>query len=739
MPLFRKSKVELPDELVVKIDFQDNDSKQQRLAQDQVELLDKEQSEQKEDYLVSARYPIVRIGTAQRLLQAIAETLSADMAPIKVNLDFLEQVEGRHGYNQEHRYDVTILVDYAFKNLTVPVLTDLFNNDNYDDWDFEAKQTIAQAIVDLCADGKGIISGDLAKVPEAEPLNGEEVVIETVVPSGLLADETDEPAKQINKVTKPNENSQKTVTSGEVVGPTPDEKLTPDQQVKPAVKHVETSKVSPVKPNKPTVPPKSKVSSETPKPLFFKEVAQIEVLLPRFEVQEIPAVSPDNADYVQYRMNERAKQNNQAITQVEQQINTTLTKTQFELSKQFETLIDQKINERDKAVPLDREKIRQDILGQSQQELAKDQKLLRTKVNGVRDNKIAAAQATFDRVKNSAEQEATQDYEQQASQLTSEYQQKAEQQIHVALEDGQKAHEQALDQYRESLSKTSETDLRAQLLAIQEQAQTQGTQIIQKLIDGNTTFEAQVTGEHSNALNAATAAYRAQTNWQHVSDTENEVTRLKAQNQELQTSKAKLETNIDDLTADQQQQSANRQQLEDKINQLTTENQTQSERLDKLISAATGKEASAAGMSTNDLLSAILLGQYRQANQPAEQVAPAAPVATATTKSKWGPMVGVIIAGFLFLGGTGLWVNQHNQAIASQRTTQTSWSRQLAKVESRANAQSTAAKSASQKAAANQSKLDETESAYKQRLADFENGAAMATTQSSVANSTTNK
>ena len=121
MSLFRKRKVELPDDLVVKTDFTNNDNDQQELVQNQVTSLEQIQTEAKEPYVVTSTYPVMRIGTAQRLLTKVAESMSADMNPINVTLDFLEQIDGRHGVNQEHRYDVDIAIDYAFKNLTVPV------------------------------------------------------------------------------------------------------------------------------------------------------------------------------------------------------------------------------------------------------------------------------------------------------------------------------------------------------------------------------------------------------------------------------------------------------------------------------------------------------------------------------------------------------------------------------------------------------------------------------------------
>ncbi|WAD02945.1 hypothetical protein ORR04_12640 (plasmid) [Levilactobacillus brevis] len=113
-------------------------------------------------------------------------------------------------------------------------------------------------------------------------------------------------------------------------------------------------------------------------------------------------------------------------------------------------------------------------------------------------------------------------------------------------------------------------------------------------------------------MNAATANYRSQTNWKHVSDAENEVNRLKAQNAELHKTKAQLKTSVDELKNEKQQELTKATQLKSQVEQLTTDNKVQSERLDKLISTATGKETSTAGMSTNELLTTILLGQYRQ-------------------------------------------------------------------------------------------------------------------------------
>lgn len=616
MSLFRKRKVELPDDLVVKTDFTNNDNDQQELVQTQLKNFEKLQTEAKEPYVVTSTYPVMRIGTAQRLLTKVAESMSADMNPINVTLDFLEQIDGRHGVNQEHRYDVDIAIDYAFKNLTVPVLKDLFNNDNYDDWDFATKTVLAKAIVDNCAAGKDIIAGDLAKVPDTEPLNGEEVVIETVTPSGMLSVET----ANMNP-------SEKTYADSgdhrEVQEPTSQELDTPapagSTQVgnMPGLSQSEATAEQPHQ--RSTVPtpdsetqkqsePNTKKEAERP----FNQVAQVEILLPRFEVQDVPAVSPDDPGYVQYRMNERAKQNNQAIDQVEKQINASLTKSQFDLSVNYQKIVDQKIEQREETAPLDVDHIRQVVLDQSHQSLEQEQKNLRKKVNVIRDNKIAEAQATFDRLKSKAEQEADSTYSQGAQQLTVDYQKQAEDKLASALSDGQKAHEKDLAKYRDSLSKTSETDLRAQLLALQEQAQTKGSNIIQSLLAGNETFEAQVNSEHSNALNAATANYRSQTNWKHVSDAENEVNRLKAQNAELHKTKAQLKTSVDELKNEKQQELTKATQLKAQMEQLTTDNKVQSERLDKLISTATGKETSTGGMSTNELLTTILLGQYRQ-------------------------------------------------------------------------------------------------------------------------------
>ncbi|WP_087094253.1 hypothetical protein [Levilactobacillus brevis] len=384
MSLFRKRKVELPDELVVKTDFTNNDNDQQELVQTQLKNLEKLQTEAKEPYVVTSTYPVMRIGTAQRLLTKVAESMSADMNPINVTLDFLEQIDGRHGVNQEHRYDVDIAIDYAFKNLTVPVLKDLFNNDNYDDWDFATKTVLAKAIVDNCAAGKDIIAGDLAKVPDTEPLNGEEVVIETVTPSGMLSVET----ANMN----PSENTY--ADSGdhrEVQEPTSQELDTPapagSTQVgnMPGLSQSEATAEQPHQ--RSTVPtpdsetqkqsePNTKKEAERP----FNQVAQVEILLPRFEVQDVPAVSPDDPGYVQYRMNERAKQNNQAIDQVENQINASLTKSQFDLSVNYQKIVDQKIEKREETAPLDVDHIRQVVLDQNHQSLEQEQKNLRKKL-----------------------------------------------------------------------------------------------------------------------------------------------------------------------------------------------------------------------------------------------------------------------------------------------------------------------------------------------------------------------
>ena len=748
MSLFRKRKVELPDDLVVKTDFTNNDNDQQELVQNQVTSLEQIQTEAKEPYVVTSTYPVMRIGTAQRLLTKVAESMSADMNPINVTLDFLEQIDGRHGVNQEHRYDVDIAIDYAFKNLTVPVLKDLFNNDNYDDWDFATKTLLAKAIVDKCAAGKDIIAGDLAKVPDTEPLNGEEVVIETVTPSGMLSGET----ANMN----PSENTY--ADSGdhrEVQEPTSQELDTPapagSTQVgnMPGLRQSEATAEQPHQ--RSTVPtpdsetqkqsePNTKKEAERP----FNQVAQVEILLPRFEVQDVPAVSPDDPGYVQYRMNERAKQNNQAIDQVENQINASLTKSQFDLSVNYQKIVDQKIEKREETDPLDMERIRQSVLDQDHQSLEQDQKALQKKVDTVRDNKIAEAQATFERLKRKAEQEADSTYSQGAQQLTVDYQKQAEDKLASALSDGQKAHEKDLAKYRDSLSKTSETDLRAQLLALQEQAQTKGSNIIQSLLAGNETFEAQVNSEHSNALNAATANYRSQTNWKHVSDAENEVNRLKAQNAELHKTKAQLKTSVDELKNEKQQGLTKATQLKSQVEQLTTDNKVQSERLDKLISTATGKETSTAGMSTNELLTTILLGQYRQTGTGQVPAPTTNSASNPVSKKNWGKAAGVLMAGGLLLGGTGFWINQRVQEMASaQRSAQSQLSRKLAIVESQANSQSKAAQSSSRTSAENQAKLESAESVYKQRMKDFEKGAAMAakqtSTQSSSADTTNTK
>lgn len=748
MSLFRKRKVELPDDLVVKTDFTNNDNDQQELVQNQVTSLEQIQTEAKEPYVVTSTYPVMRIGTAQRLLTKVAESMSADMNPINVTLDFLEQIDGRHGVNQEHRYDVDIAIDYAFKNLTVPVLKDLFNNDNYDDWDFATKTVLAKAIVDNCAAGKDIIAGDLAKVPDTEPLNGEEVVIETVTPSGMLSVET----ANMN----PSENTY--ADSGdhrEIQEPTSQELDTPTPAGSTQVGNMPGLRQSEATAEQPhqrsTVPtpdsetqkqsePNTKKEAERP----FNQVAQVEILLPRFEVQDVPAVSPDDPGYVQYRMNERAKQNNQAIDQVENQINASLTKSQFDLSVNYQKIVDQKIEKREETAPLDVDHIRQVVLDQNHQSLEQEQKNLRKKVNVIRDNKIAEAQATFDRLKSKAEQEADSTYSQGAQQLTADYQTHATKKLMDALSDGQKAHEKDLAKYRDSLSKTSETDLRAQLLALQEQAQTKGSTIIQSLLDGNETFEAQVNSEHSNALNAATANYRSQTNWKHVSDAENEVNRLKAQNAELHKTKAQLETSVDELKDEKQQALTNTTQLKAQIEQLTTDNKVQSERLDKLISTATGKETLTAGMSTNELLTTILLGQYRQTGTGQTPAETSNSASNPVSKKSWGKAAGVLMAGGLLLGGTGFWINQRDQEMASaQRSAQSQLSRKLGIVESQANSQSKTAQSSSRTSAENQAKLESAESVYKQRMKDFEKGAAMAakqtSTQSSSADTTNTK
>lgn len=748
MSLFRKRKVELPDDLVVKTDFTNNDNDQQELVQTQLKNLEKLQTEAKEPYVVTSTYPVMRIGTAQRLLTKVAESMSADMNPINVTLDFLEQIDGRHGVNQEHRYDVDIAIDYAFKNLTVPVLKDLFNNDNYDDWDFATKTVLAKAIVDNCAAGKDVIAGDLAKVPDTEPLNGEEVVIETVTPSGILSVET----ANMNP-------SEKTYADSgdhrEVQEPTSQELDTPapagSTQVgnMPGLSQSEATAEQPHQ--RSTVPtpdsetqkqsePNTKKEAERP----FNQVAQVEILLPRFEVQDVPAVSPDDPGYVQYRMNERAKQNNQAIEQVENQINASLTKSQFDLSVNYQKIVDQKIEKREETAPLDVNHIRQAVLDQSHQSLEQDQQALRKKVDAIRDNKIAEAQATFDRLKSKAEQEADSTYSQGAQQLTVDYQKQAEDKLATALSDGQKAHEKDLAKYRVSLSKTSETDLRAQLLALQEQAQTKGPNIIQSLLAGNETFEAQVNSEHSNALNAATANYRSQTNWKHVSDAENEVNRLKAENAELHKTKAQLKTSVDELKNEKQQELTKATQLKSQVEQLTTDNKVQSERLDKLISTATGKETSTAGMSTNELLTTILLGQYRQTGTGQVPAPTTNAASNPVSKKNWGKAAGVLMAGGLLLGGTGFWINQRDQEMASaQRSAQSQLSRKLSIVESQANSQSKAAQSSSRTSAENQAKLESAESVYKQRMKDFEKGAAMAakqtSTQSSSADTTNTK
>lgn len=748
MSLFRKRKVELPDDLVVKTDFTNNDNDQQELVQAQLKNLEKLQTGAKEPYVVTSTYPVMRIGTAQRLLTKVAESMSADMNPINVTLDFLEQIDGRHGVNQEHRYDVDIAIDYAFKNLTVPVLKDLFNNDNYDDWDFATKTVLAKAIVDNCAAGKDIIAGDLAKVPDTEPLNGEEVVIETVTPSGMLSVET----ANMNP-------SEKTYADSgdhrEVQEPTSQELDTPapagSTQVgnMPGLSQSEATAEQPHQ--RSTVPtpdsetqkqsePNTKKEAERP----FNQVAQVEILLPRFEVQDVPAVSPDDPRYVQYRMNERAKQNNQAIEQVENQINASLTKSQFDLSVNYQKIVDQKIEKREETDPLDMERIRQSVLDQDHQSLEQDQKALQKKVDTVRDNKIAEAQATFERLKRKAEQEADSTYSQGAQQLTADYQKYATKKLMDTLSDGQKAHEKDLAKYRESLSKTSETDLRAQLLALQEQAQTKGSNIIQSLLAGNETFEAQVNSEHSNALNAATANYRSQTNWKHVSDAENEVNRLKAQNAELHKTKAQLKTSVDELKNEKQQELTKATQLKSQVEQLTTDNKVQSERLDKLISTVTGKETSTAGMSTNELLTTILLGQYRQTGTGQVPAPTTNSASNPVSKKDWGKAAGVLMAGGLLLGGTGFWINQRDQEMASaQRSAQSQLSRKLAIVESQANSQSKAAQSSSRTSAENQAKLESAESVYKQRMKDFEKGAAMAakqtSTQSSSADTTNTK
>lgn len=748
MSLFRKRKVELPDDLVVKTDFTNNDNDQQELVQTQLKNFEKLQTEAKEPYVVTSTYPVMRIGTAQRLLTKVAESMSADMNLINVTLDFLEQIDGRHGVNQEHRYDVDIAIDYAFKNLTVPVLKDLFNNDNYDDWDFATKTVLAKAIVDNCAAGKDIIAGDLAKVPDTEPLNGEEVVIETVTPSGMLSVET----ANMNP-------SEKTYADSgdhrEVQEPTSQELDTPapagSTQVgnMPGLSQSEATAEQPHQ--RSTVPtpdsetqkqsePNTKKEAERP----FNQVAQVEILLPRFEVQDVPAVSPDDPGYVQYRMNERAKQNNQAIEQVENQINASLTKSQFDLSVNYQKIVDQKIEKREETDPLDMERIRQSVLDQDHQSLEQDQKALQKKVDTVRDNKIAEAQATFERLKRKAEQEADSTYSQGAQQLTADYQKHATKKLMDALPDGQKAHEKDLAKYRDSLSKTSETDLRAQLLALQEQAQTKGSNIIQSLLAGNETFEAQVNSEHSNALNAATANYRSQTNWKHVSDAENEVNRLKAQNAELHKTKAQLKTSVDELKNEKQQELTKASQLKSQVEQLTTDNKVQSERLDKLISTATGKETSTAGMSTNELLTTILLGQYRQTGTGQVPAPTTNSASNPVSKKNWGKAAGVLMAGGLLLGGTGFWINQRDQEMASaHRSAQSQQSRKLAIVESQANSQSKAAQSSSRDAEENQAKLESAESVYKQRMKDFENGAAMASkqaaTQSSSADTTNTK
>lgn len=102
------------------------------------------------------------------------------------------------------------------------------------------------------------------------------------------------------------------------------------------------------------------------------------------------------------------------------------------------------------------------------------------------------------------------------------------------------------------------------------------------------------------------------------------------------------------------------------------------------------------------------------------------------------------MAGGLLLGGTGFWINQRDQEMASaQRSAQSQLSRKLAIIESQASSQSKAAQSSSRTSAENQAKLESAESVYKQRMKDFEKGAAMAakqtSTQSSSADTTNTK
>ncbi|WP_288528776.1 hypothetical protein [uncultured Secundilactobacillus sp.] len=607
----------VPNDVFVTLSFDENDS--QRQDQIQAIIADFTKAPNDEEPPLVRSFPAASLPTAEQLLAALKKQIvDEDVADIKVGMTLNSQ------YFQGRKTKVTKILEvdwtlsYDFDNLSVPLLQDIFNNPDYISDDYAVKAEIAQSIL---------------------------TELEDVVPNDHLAvlpteEEADENPVKITTRTHAAE-----VAAAKKVDPTP---ITPTTAS--ADSDNESPQVAPVSPKPVTKPVATSSTQDLPqsrKVIHAVEADTDSVLpqvsLPYFDVSDLPVAAPEDAGYVPYALNERRKQYNQRIKQLETRLTQDVRRRFQLLNADYERDIKSRLQETRQALTPDTQAIKTAQIAQLQPDKERQVAQATQRAETQKAQEIALAQQQFEAAKQKAEQRAAQQISHDTAAIEKNFAEKGTAALKTAIEKAQQAADKQIATYEQQLNQDALGEQQAAVSEWLADSAKVGQQLLESLQGELHRYERQATQTHLDAMQTAAAKHNTEINLQEVhhqaEEVENLKTRLQAvqdKNLALQGTNQKLQNNVTDM--------------KEKLLEQATNSQTQAQQKEQ------------AGQQ-EDLLKLFLMKQLGSDDQPAPKM----------SKKPW---LAAVISGLtvLILSGGGFagyaYVNEQNQQQVTRQNQQ---------------------------------------------------------------------
>ena len=608
----------MPNDVFVTLSFDENDN--QRQEQIEAIIADFTSAPSDEEPPLVRSFPAASLPTAEKLLEALKKQIvDEDVADIKVDLTLNSQSPQGRRTKVTKILEVAWTLSYDFDNLSVPLLQDIFNNPDYIGDDYAVKAEIAQSILTELED---VVSTDhLAVLPTEEEADENPVKITTKAHAAEVA-----AVKKVDTkpVTKP---------------------------VTPAAPANTTPQVAPVAPQPAVAPVTNSGSQNLPHSRKVIHAAEADtdsvlpqVSLPYFDVSDLPVAAPEDAGYVPYALNERRKQYNQRIKQLETRLTQDVRRRFQLLNADYERDIKSRLQETKQALTPDTQAIKTAQIAQLQPDKDRQVAQATQRAETQKAQEIALAQQQFEAAKQKAEQRAAQQISHDTAEIEKDFAEKGTAALKKAIQKAQQDADKQVATYEQQLNQDALGEQQAAVSEWLADSAKVGQQLLESLQTELHRYEHQANQTHLDAMQTAAAKHNTEINLQEVhhqaEEVENLKTRLQAvqdKNLALQGTNQKLQNDVTDM----------KQKLLDQATQVQ----------------ATQGQSKGKADEQDDLLKVFLMKQLDTDEQSAAKA----------TKKPW---LAALVSGLavLILSGSGFagyaYVNEQNQRQVTQQHTQ---------------------------------------------------------------------